>query len=142
MKTWHIKRNSIVQIGKSIAYKIKWILKNITARFFPKVGIGLEIIMKETNYLVFSQHLPFRINTLFPSFRLISESKLNWRSSDICPTQTQRHRTFSVVRRPCKRYFKACYFWQEISAEALGTRLDLSRVHRVKHITLIKVDKN
>jgi uncharacterized membrane protein len=37
MKTWHIKRNSIVQIGKSIAYKIKWILKNITAKFFPKL---------------------------------------------------------------------------------------------------------
>jgi hypothetical protein len=42
----YIKRNSIVQIGKSIAYKIKWILKNITARFFPKVGMVFAICLK------------------------------------------------------------------------------------------------
>jgi hypothetical protein len=64
-----------------------------------QVNCGLKIInMNDTNYLISSQHLPFRINTLcwysFVSFRLIFESKLNWRSSDICPTQTQRHRTF------------------------------------------------
>jgi hypothetical protein len=35
----------IVQIGKSIAYKIKWILKNITARFFPKVGMDFAICL-------------------------------------------------------------------------------------------------
>ena len=29
-----------------------------------KVNFGLEINMNDTNYLISSQHLPFRINTL------------------------------------------------------------------------------
>jgi hypothetical protein len=29
-----------------------------------QVNFGLEMSMKETNYLISSQHLPFRINTL------------------------------------------------------------------------------
>jgi hypothetical protein len=36
----------------------------LTAVLGKQVNFGLEINMKDTNYLISSQHLPFSINTL------------------------------------------------------------------------------
>jgi hypothetical protein len=65
-----------------------------------RVNFGLEISMT-------SQHLPFRKCADIHSCH--SDLFLSQKWSDICPTQTQHHRTFcQFVRRPCKRYSKAC----------------------------------
>ena len=51
--------------GGAACEMVKWKMglscRTLTAL---KVNFGLEISMNDTNYLIFSQHLPFRINTL------------------------------------------------------------------------------
>jgi hypothetical protein len=67
--------------------------------------------MKETNDLISSQHLPFRINTLCwmificviqTYFRVKTELNVIYR------TYVRLNVIGHFVRRPCKRYFKAC----------------------------------
>jgi hypothetical protein len=58
---------NVVERGAA-SEKVKW-KTGLSCQVFyccsgKQVNFGLEINMKETNYLISSQHLPFRINTL------------------------------------------------------------------------------
>jgi hypothetical protein len=92
--------------------------------------------MKETNYLISSQHLPF----------------IHLCHSDLFPSQnwTEGHRTCvrpklnvigHFVRRPCKRYFKACIFRGIIATERCCFPQLLKFVHSVSNLPLWKANR-
>ena len=86
-----------------------------TAIIGKQVNFGLEISMNDTFYLISSQHL-------VQNEYIVLILNINLRHSNLFPSQTElkvngHHHTHArpklkvighFVRRPCKRYFKAC----------------------------------
>jgi hypothetical protein len=68
--------------------------RSLTAVLGKQVNLGLGISMKGTNYLISSQHLPFRVNTLCCS-KVIRHHHTNVRPK----LNVSGH----FVRRPCER---------------------------------------
>jgi hypothetical protein len=51
-------------VSEMVKWKTGLSCRSLTAVIGKQVNFGLEISMNDTNYLISSQHLPFRINTL------------------------------------------------------------------------------